>query len=257
MKVLLVYPKYPDTFWSFSYALKFISKKAVYPPLGLLTVAAMLPSVWEKKLVDMNVRSLSDKDLLWADYVLLSAMSIQRESVKAVLDRCRDLGVRVVAGGPLFTNDPEEFPDIDHLVLNEAEITLPSFLADLQTAQPGHLYTSAARADVTTTPMPLWELIEMKHYASMNIQYSRGCPFDCDFCNITVLFGRVPRTKAAVQVIAELESLYGSGGGADLIDATEASWGLAPAADYAGILARARDRDYRPRFAQLGITMPT
>jgi radical SAM superfamily enzyme YgiQ (UPF0313 family) len=220
MKVLLVYPKYPDTFWSFTYALKFISKKAVYPPLGLLTVAAMLPPAWEKRLVDMNVQSLRDEDLAWADYVLLSAMSIQRESVKTVLDRCRELGVRVVAGGPLFTNDPEEFPDIDHLVLNEAEVTLPSFLLDLQTGQPEQLYTSAARADVTTTPMPLWELIEMKHYASMNIQYSRGCPFDCEFCNITSLFGRVPRTKGPDQIIAELDKLLSLGwkGGVFFVD---------------------------------------
>src|SRR5512135_2918633 len=132
MNVLLVYPEYPDTFWSFSYALKFTSKKAAYPPLGLLTVAAMLPPDWDKRLVDMNVRKLRDKDLLWADYVFLGAMSVQKESVKTVLTRCRELGVRVVAGGPLFTNDYEEFADVDHLVLNEAEITLPPFLDDLR-----------------------------------------------------------------------------------------------------------------------------
>ena len=127
MKILLVYPEYPDTFWSFSYALKFISKKAAYPPLGLLTVAAMLPPEWDKRLVDMNVQKLKDKDLLWADYVFLSAMSIQKESVRNVLAKCRELGVKVVAGGPLFSNDHEEFADVDHLVLNEAEITLQAF----------------------------------------------------------------------------------------------------------------------------------
>ena len=127
MKILLVYPEYPDTFWSFSYALKFISKKAAYPPLGLLTVAAMLPAEWDKRLVDMNVQKLKDKDLLWADYVFISAMSIQRESVGSFLAKCRELGVRVVAGGPLFSNDHEEFADVDHLVLNEAEITLRLF----------------------------------------------------------------------------------------------------------------------------------
>ncbi len=127
MKILLVYPEYPDTFWSFSYALKFISKEAVNPPLGLLTVAAMLPRKWDKKLVDMNVRKLKDKDILWADYVFLSAMSIQKVSARDVIKRCRSLGIKVVAGGPLFTNDHQEFDDVDHLVLNEAEITLPLF----------------------------------------------------------------------------------------------------------------------------------
>jgi radical SAM superfamily enzyme YgiQ (UPF0313 family) len=220
MKILLVYPEYPDTFWSFSYALKFVSKRAANPPLGLLTVAAMLPSEWEKRLVDMNVRRLEDNDLLWADYVFLSAMSIQNESVKTVLNRCSAIGVKVVAGGPLFTQDCEEFSDVDYLVLNEAEITLPLFLNDLQEGRPNHIYTSNKWADVTTTPIPLWDLINLKHYASMNIQYSRGCPFDCEFCNITSLYGRVPRTKDSDQVITELEKLYTLGwrGGVFFVD---------------------------------------
>jgi radical SAM superfamily enzyme YgiQ (UPF0313 family) len=220
LKVLMVYPESPDTFWSFSYALKFISKKAVHPPLGLLTVAAMLPREWEKRLVDMNVRKLEDKDLMWADYVFLSAMSIQKESVKNVIKRCRSIGVKVVAGGPLFTNEYEDFADVDHLVLNEAEITLPLFLNDIKSGQPGHLYTSDKWADITTTPVPLWELINPKHYASMNIQYSRGCPFECEFCNITSLYGRVPRTKSSHQVIGELEKLYALGwrGGVFFVD---------------------------------------
>lgn len=211
MKILLVYPAYPETFWSFSYALRFISKKAAYPPLGLLTVAAMLPASWEKRLVDMNVQRLEDRDLLWADYVFLSAMSVQKESVQEVLGRCGELGVRVVAGGPLFTNDSAEFAQVAHLVLNEAEITLPLFLDDLREGRPGHIYTSDAWADVTATPVPLWELIDMKQYASMNIQYSRGCPYDCEFCNITSLFGRVPRTKESGQVLAELDKLRSLG----------------------------------------------
>jgi radical SAM superfamily enzyme YgiQ (UPF0313 family) len=211
VNILLIYPEYPDTFWSFSYALKFTSKKAAYPPLGLLTVAAMLPPEWDKRLVDMNVRKLKDKDLLWADYVFLGAMSVQKESVKAVLTRCRDLSVKVVAGGPLFTNDCEEFGDVDHLVLNEAEITLRPFLNDLKEGMPKRLYTSAEKADVTKTPIPLWELINMRHYSSMNIQYSRGCPFDCEFCNITSLYGRVPRTKESGQLTAELEKIYSLG----------------------------------------------
>ncbi len=208
MKILLVYPKYPDTFWSFKYALKFISKKATLPPLGLLTVAAMLPAEWEKRLVDKNVEPLRDEDLLWADYVFLSAMSIQRESAEAVIDRCKALGVKVVAGGPLFTASHEEFGDVDHFVLNEAEITLPPFMEDIKKGKAERLYTSSQWADVRTTPVPLWDLVKMKKYASMNIQYSRGCPFDCEFCNITVLYGRIPRTKDTERVIAELDSLY-------------------------------------------------
>jgi len=208
MKILLVYPRYPVTFWSFKYALKFISKRASLPPLGLLTVAAMLPADWEVRLVDKNVRKLRDADLRWADYVLLSAMSIQRQSADSVIRRCKSLGVKIIAGGPLFTSVPEEFKDVDHLILNEAEITLPLFLADLKEGRAHHLYTSPQWADLARTPMPRFELLDMKKYASMNIQYSRGCPFDCDFCNITVLYGRVPRTKDTSQVLAEFDSLY-------------------------------------------------
>ena len=211
MKILLVYPKYPDTFWSFKYALKFISKKASLPPLGLLTVSSMLPAHWERKLVDMNVRKLKDKDLQWADYVFLSGMSIQKESAKSVISRCNHLGITVIAGGPLFTATPEEFDGVDHFILNEAEITLPRFLDDLNNGRPKHRYSSDRWADITATPIPDWDLINMKKYASMNIQYSRGCPFDCDFCNITVLYGRRPRTKERDQVLAELESLYTRG----------------------------------------------
>jgi len=131
LNILLVYPQYPDTFWSFKHALRFVLKKAAFPPLGLLTVAAMLPGEWNKKLVDLNVKPLTDADIKWADYVFISAMVVQRESVREVIKRTRRLGVKIVAGGPLFTTEPEEFENIDHLVLNEAEITLPLFLADL------------------------------------------------------------------------------------------------------------------------------
>jgi radical SAM superfamily enzyme YgiQ (UPF0313 family) len=211
MKILLVYPQYPLTFWSFKYALTFISKKASLPPLGLLTVAAMLPEDWEVRLVDKNVKNLANTDLLWADYVFLSAMSIQRESAERIIRRCKSLGVKIIAGGPLFTSVPEEFGDVDHLVLNEAEITLPLFLADLRQGKARHIYTSPEWADLATTPVPRFDLLDNKRYASMNIQYSRGCPFDCDFCNITVLYGRVPRTKDTSQVLAELDSIYRRG----------------------------------------------
>jgi radical SAM superfamily enzyme YgiQ (UPF0313 family) len=220
MKILLVYPQYPDTFWGFRHALKFIAKKACYPPLGLMTVAAMLPEHWEKKLVDMNIQPLSDRDLRWADYVFVSAMTIQTESVKKVLARCKQLGVKTVAGGPLFTTSPADFDDVDHLVLNEAEITLPLFLEDLQNGLAKRIYATDEWADVKHTVIPLWELIDLNKYAAMNIQYSRGCPFDCEFCDITALFGRKTRTKTSEQVLAELESLHDGGwhGGIFFVD---------------------------------------
>ena len=211
MKVLLVYPSFPKTFWSFTYALKFIGKKAAYPPLGLLTVAAMLPPHWEQRLVDLNDESLSENDLLWADIVFIGGMTIQRNSAQQVIDRCKALGIKVVAGGPLFSVEPSEFDTVDHLVLDEAEKTLPPFLTDLKAGRPCRIYRSEAYCDVRRTPVPSWDLIQLKKYASMSIQFSRGCPFNCDFCNVTALFGHRPRVKAARQVIAELDSLYANG----------------------------------------------
>ena len=208
MKILMIYPEFPDTFWSFKHALKFIRKKAFAPPLGLLTVAAMLPAAWEKRLVDLNVTRLTQQDLAWADYVFVSAMIVQREAARAVIARCKQAGVPVVAGGPLFTIEHPTFPDVDHFVLNEAEITLPQFLADLERGTPQRVYATAEFPEIHQTPVPLWELADLKQYASMSIQFSRGCPFDCDFCNITALLGRRPRTKTAAQIIAELDHIY-------------------------------------------------
>jgi len=208
LKILLVYPQYPDTFWSFKHALKIISKKAAHPPLGLLTVAAMLPDEWEKKLVDMNVTSLTDEDLKWADYVFISAMVVQKNSVKEVISRCKEFNTKIVAGGPLFTTGCEEFEGVDHFVLGEAEITLPLFLEDLEKGCARHIYTSKQRPDITKTPIPMWSLINMKKYSAMNVQYSRGCPFNCEFCDIIILNGHKPRTKDKAQVLAELDALY-------------------------------------------------
>ena len=211
MKVLLIYPKFPDTFWSFRHALKFIHRKASSPPLGLLTIAAMLPGEWEKELIDMNVKDLDNDDLRWADLVFVSAMSVQKESVKEVIARCKAAGVRIVAGGPLFSTEYEAFGAVDHLVLNEAEITLPLFLEDFRNGDAGHFYATDQWADIRKTPVPLWGLIDMKHYASINIQYSRGCPFNCEFCDIILLCGRTPRTKDKDQIIRELESVNALG----------------------------------------------
>jgi radical SAM superfamily enzyme YgiQ (UPF0313 family) len=213
LKVLLVYPQYPDTFWSFKHALKFISKKATFPPLGLLTVAAMLPERWEKKLVDMNITALTDRDLKWADYVFISGMVVQQKSAREVVERCKKLGTRTIAGGPFFSRGYDEtwFDDIDHLVFNEAENMLPLLLEDLEKGCAGHIYECEERPDIRETPVPLWSLIDSRKYQSMTVQYSRGCPFNCEFCDIVILNGQRPRTKDKSQIIAELDALYDAG----------------------------------------------
>ncbi len=211
MKILLVYPEFPDTFWSFKHALKFIHKKAGAPPLGLLTVAAMLPPEWEMRLVDLNVANLTEKDLAWADFVFISAMVVQRSSAHALIARCKQAGVKVVAGGPLFTIEHEKFPTVDYFVLNEAELTLPPFLADLSQGHAQHIYATNEYPDIHQTPAPVWSLANLKNYDTVSIQFSRGCPFTCDFCNVTALLGHQPRTKTATQIIAELDSLYALG----------------------------------------------
>ena len=211
MNILLVYPEFPDTFWSLKHALRFIRKRASAPPLGLLTVAALLPTGWNKRLVDVNVANLTQNDLAWADYVFISAMVVQRESARKIIARCRAAGVKIVAGGPLFTSESDSFPEVDHLVLNEAEITLPLFLADMALGRAQHIYTDAEYPDIQQTPAPRWELMDLRRYGSMSLQFSRGCPYNCDFCNITTLFGHRPRTKTAPQIVAELDGLYALG----------------------------------------------
>lgn len=211
MNVLLIYPEFPDTFWSFKHALKFIHKKSSSPPLGLLTIAAMLPKKWNVKLVDTNIQKLSKKHLRWANYAFISGMTVQRESARKIIGQCKENEVKVVAGGPLFTYEYADFKSVDHFVLNEAEITLPLFLNDLEKNCANRIYQSAEFADLSQTPIPAWGLINMKQYASMNVQYSRGCPFNCDFCNITALFGHKPRIKTPEKMIAELDGLYEAG----------------------------------------------
>lgn len=210
MKILLVYPQYPSTFWSLIHALEFINKKAAMPPLGLLIIASMLKE-HEVKLIDMNVNPVSDEDILWADYVFVSAMITQKESAKNVIRRCKRLGVKTVAGGPLFNNLDHEFPEVDHFIKNEGEVTLPLFLEDLKTGTLKKIYTSNQRPDIDSVPIPRWDLINLKDYAKMPMQFSRGCPFDCEFCNIAELNGKIPRVKSPAKFMEELNSLYDAG----------------------------------------------
>lgn len=212
MNVLLAYPEYPVTFWSFKHVLKFVSKKAAYPPLGLLTVAGLLPADWNLRLVDLNVERLKDDDIRWADMVMVSAMIIQKKSVMEILERCRKLGTRVAAGGPLFNCMPQEFVDLaDHLILGEAELTLPPFLDDLAKGNAKKIYDSDAFPDLSLSPLPRTDLIKLDKYAAYMVQFSRGCPFNCEFCDITALYGHKPRLKSAEQLLAELQVLYDLG----------------------------------------------
>ncbi|GAP11906.1 Fe-S oxidoreductase [Bellilinea caldifistulae] len=208
MRTLLVYPRFPDTFWSFRYALQFIHKKASSPPLGLLTVAALLPEDWQLRLVDLNTRLLTDEDIAWADMVMISAMVVQRQSTREVITRCKAAGKCVVAGGPLFLGEWQDFPEVDHFVLNEGELTVPLFLEDLQRGVPQRVYSTSDFADMSQSPVPRWDLLETRYYDSLSIQYSRGCPFNCDFCNVTAMLGHRPRTKSADQIVAELDAMY-------------------------------------------------
>jgi radical SAM superfamily enzyme YgiQ (UPF0313 family) len=176
MRVLLIYPEFPDTFWSFKHALAFVQKRALLPPLGLLTVAALMPHAWEKRLLDLNVRRLTPQDLHWADMAFVGAMTVQRASAREVVARCEAAGLNVVAGGPLFITEHTDFPDVDHFALNEAELTLPPFLSDLERGTARRIYETAGFADMQGSPAPLWSLLDTRRYASMAVQYSRGCP---------------------------------------------------------------------------------
>jgi len=211
MNILLVYPEFPDTFWSFKHALEFVHKRAALPPLGLLTVAALLPPDWSKRLVDVNVRGLSKKDLAWADCVFISAMVVQRESTRQILAQCKAAGLRIVVGGPLFQVEHDQFPEVDHFVLNEAELTLPPFLADFARGCPRRIYSSDQFVDMGRSPVPQWELLDRRNYVCLSIQFSRGCPFNCDFCNVTAMLGHRVRIKTSRQIIAELDKMYSLG----------------------------------------------
>jgi radical SAM superfamily enzyme YgiQ (UPF0313 family) len=218
MNALLVYPRFPDTFWGFRRALRFMGLKAAEPPLGLLTVAAMLPPAWAKRLVDENVENLTDDDLAWADLVLVSGMTIQRDSAAEVIDRAKAAGATVMGGGPMFRHDLAD--RVDHCLIGEAEEVLPRFLSDWRLGRAAALYEAADHPELDLTPAPMWELVNFKKYLAMPVQFSRGCPFDCEFCDIVALLGRRPRYKGPTQVAAELDSLYRHGwrGRVDIVD---------------------------------------
>lgn len=212
MKVLAIYPECPATFWSFKHALKFTSKKAAYPPLGLLTVVSLLPADWVVKLVDMNVEKLETRDIKNADIIFISAMMVQKESVKKVIKICRNFEKPVVAGGPLFTTGYQNFiNDIDYFVLGEAEITLPQFISDYRKGSPRKVYRTDKYPSLLETPVPRWDLIDQRKYGSLLIQNSRGCPFNCEFCDIPLIFGHTPRLKSPDQFVDELGAVYKTG----------------------------------------------
>ncbi|MFQ5663021.1 MAG: B12-binding domain-containing radical SAM protein [Terriglobia bacterium] len=208
MNALLIYPEWPDTYWSFKYALPFEGKRSAYPPLGLLTIAPLLPPEWKKRLVDTNVRRLTDADLKWADVALLSGMLVHKQDLLAILARCRARGLRTVIGGPV-TSSVEELPQhADHVVVGEAEELIAGLAADLEQGKAKPIYHARQLPGLDKTPLPDLSLINPKYYSAMAIQYSRGCPFNCEFCDIIEIYGRKPRTKSPAQVVAELEQLY-------------------------------------------------
>ena len=211
MNVLLIYPEFPNTFWSFRYALEFVGKRSALPPLGLLTIASMLPPEWSLRLVDTNVRGLEQHDLDWADCAFISAMAVQRESARKIITRCKEAGLRVIAGGPMFGDKDERVQDVDYFVLNEAELTLPGFLKDLAENHPQRIYASDQFADLRETPAPKWSLLDLQSYSGMSVQFSRGCPFNCEFCSVTALLGHRVRMKTSKQLITELDGLYALG----------------------------------------------
>src|SRR5919202_4113927 len=211
MRVLLINPEFPDTYWSFRHALPLEGKRSAFPPLGLLTVSALLPRSWERKLVDLNVQRLRPSEIEWADMVFATAMLVQKDSLKAVVQQCKARGKRVVIGGPYVTTTIEDLPDADHIFRGEAETTLPQFIEDLANGCAKPTYEASQRPPLSLTPQADFHLANLKRYSAMSVQYSRGCPFSCEFCDIIEIYGRVPRTKSNQQVLAEFDALYRAG----------------------------------------------
>lgn len=211
MKILLVNPEFPNTYWSFRHALPFEGKRCAFPPLGLLTVSALLPPSWERRLIDLNVQRLKQSDLDWADMVFATAMLAQKESLRDVVKRAKAAGKRVVLGGPYVTSTIEELPDADHIFRGEAERTLPQFVEDVARGETKRIYQASERPALSETPIPDFGLANLKRYSAMSVQYSRGCPFSCEFCDIIEIYGRIPRTKSNQQILAEFDALKALG----------------------------------------------
>lgn len=210
LRILLIYPVFPPTFWSYEKILELVNRKVLLPPLGLITVAAILPQQWEFKLVDRNIRSVTEEEWAWADLVVFSAMIVQKQDLLAQIKEAKQRGKRVAVGGPYATSVPAEPQNAgaDFLILDEGEITLPMFVEAIERGETHGVFRSEEKPDVTITPVPRYDLLELDAYDSMSIQFSRGCPFQCEFCDIIVLYGRKPRTKAPAQLLKELDSLY-------------------------------------------------
>ncbi len=211
MRILLIYPEFPKSFWSFEKVLELVNRKVLLPPLGLVTVAGILPQEWEFKLVDRNVRAVAEEEWQWAEVVILSAMIVQRNDLLNQIQEAKRRGKRVACGGPYPTSVPCEVTEAgaDYLILDEGEITLPMFVEAIQRGDRAGIFRSGGeKPDVTNTPIPRFDLLELDAYDSMSVQFSRGCPFQCEFCDIIVLYGRKPRTKTPAQLLAELDYLY-------------------------------------------------
>ncbi|MBE9214745.1 DUF4070 domain-containing protein [Plectonema cf. radiosum LEGE 06105] len=222
MRVLLIYPLFPKTFWSYEKILELVDKKVLLPPLGLVTVAAILPQEWEFKLVDRNIRSVTEAEWEWADMVILSAMIVQKQDLFDQIKAAKQRGKLVAVGGPYPTSVPAESQKAgaDFLILDEGEITLPMFVEAVIAGETSGVFRTTEKPDVTTTPIPRFDLLERDAYDMMSVQFSRGCPFQCEFCDIIVLYGRKPRTKTPGQLLAELDCLYELGwrGGVFMVD---------------------------------------
>jgi radical SAM superfamily enzyme YgiQ (UPF0313 family) len=212
INALMVWPRFPPSFWGFEGVLEMIPEKAMTPPLGLITVAALCPSNWNLRLIDHGVEALRDDDLRWADLVMVSAMHAQRTDAAAVLARARSLGRRTIIGGPWASSEPELLLlEADHVLAGEAEEVFADIAAALENGTARSLYRVADKPDMTRSPVPRYDLLRLNKYTSMPVQFSRGCPFQCEFCDIITIYGRRPRAKTPAQIIEALDTLRGLG----------------------------------------------